>query len=452
MPVSALPGEYSCGSFGRGAYDFIDFLAKAGFSWWQVLPFCVPDSYRSPYMSPASFAGDVAYLDLDMLSREGLLSSSELQSARQRISYACEIERLGDERRAILKKAAERVSDRRTIDSFFAERKTLAKHCDFLAKRDGGGEDERFYHRFTQYHFYRQWSLLKEYANQRGISILGDLPFYVSADSADTEAAPEAFDPSGVAGVPPDYFSEDGQFWGNPLYQWDEMKKDGFSWWSERLAHTLCLFDGVRLDHFRAIAEYWHIPKGSRSAKDGSWKKGPGMALIRTLQKVAEGKLLVAENLGIIDEKVEKLLRQSRLPGMAVFQFGFDGNPCNPHLPHNYTENTVAYTGTHDNNTLLGFIWEQEDTLRREILSYIGFEGSDWDRCYECILRVMMRSRASLVIFPIQDLMGYGSDTRFNTPGKADGNWTFRISAEALAGLDAEHFRRMNEMYGRVKK
>jgi len=456
MPVSALPGDFSCGNFGASAYDFIDFLANAGFSWWQVLPICIPDGHRSPYMSPASFAGDVSYVDPESLFREGLLTGEELNSARQKIDYRCEAERLQKERKALLLKAAVRVKSPQSVDAFFETHPELALSCEYLAKKEAlPYETALFYHRFTQYQFHRQWFRLKEYAGKRGVSILGDLPFYVSPDSADTQLSPDLFQldetghPLAVAGVPPDYFSQEGQLWGNPLYRFDRMEQDGFAWWRARVREALTLFDGVRLDHFRAIDAYWSIPSKAKSAKEGNWVKGPGMKLIRALKEEAKGRLLIAENLGILDKSVDRLLEESGFPGMAVFQFGFDGTYDNPHLPHNYTENTVAYTGTHDNNTLLGFVWEADDKTRKELLSYVGFEGESWDRCYECILRTLLRSPASLVIFPIQDLLGYGADTRFNVPGKAEGNWLFRISHRALASLDADKFYRMNRMYAR---
>ncbi|MBR2635183.1 MAG: 4-alpha-glucanotransferase [Clostridia bacterium] len=303
-----------------------------------------------------------------------------------------------------------------------------------------------------QYHFHQQWERLHRYAALKGISVIGDLPFYVSQNSYDVYSAPdkfqldEAYEPAFVAGVPPDYFSEEGQRWGNPLYRWETMKEDGFLWWKKRLSYMLSLFDGLRIDHFRAIAAYWSIPAREKSAKAGEWKKGPGRDLIDAIREVAGEQLILAEDLGIIDEATKELLRYSGFPGMGVFQFGFDGNPNSVHLPHNYRENQVVYSGTHDNNTLLGFLWEADDELRDSILDYLGYPA---DGC-EGVLRALMMSRAGIVIFPFQDLMKFGADTRINTPGRAAGNWQYRITREQMEKLDRQKYLHLNRIYSRT--
>ena len=256
--------------------------------------------------------------------------------------------------------------------------------------------------------------------------------------------------PTVVAGVPPDYFAADGQLWGNPLYNYKKMKANGFAWWRERLAFMLELFDGVRIDHFRGFEAFWSVPADAKTAKEGKWVKGPGLALIKALKEIAEDKLIIAEDLGDITESVKRLVQKSGFPGMRVFQFAFLGDPATPHLPHTYESNCVAYTGTHDNNTLLGYVWELDGETRAKMLEYCGYTAADWDHGYDAILRTMLQSHAGIVIFPIQDLLGFGADTRMNTPGRPDGNWGYRMTKEQLMGLDAAKYRRFNELYGRL--
>ncbi|MBQ9802403.1 MAG: 4-alpha-glucanotransferase [Clostridia bacterium] len=469
LHVSSLHGEYSVGSFGKAAFEFVDFLAEGGFSYWQVLPFCIPDECDSPYKSEASFAGNPYFIDLPLLAAEGLLTEGELASAKQRTPYATESERLTREREPLLRLAASRATNREEILAFVSTRPQVENACRFLAlKRANGGlpwqaftvsqysEEDYFYFAFTQYHFWRQWQAVKSYANAKGISVIGDIPIYVAADSADVFGNRDQFlldedgHPTAVAGVPPDYFAADGQLWGNPLYNWKKMKADGFSWWRARLTFMLELFDGVRIDHFRGFEAFWSVPATAKTAKEGKWVKGPGMALVKALREVAGDKLIIAEDLGDITESVKKLVSGSGFPGMRVFQFAFLGDPATPHLPHTYENNCVAYTGTHDNNTLLGYVWELDDATREKMLEYCGYTDADWDRGYDAILRTMMLSHAGVVIFPVQDLLGFGADTRMNTPGRSKGNWGYRMTGEQLRGLDAAKYRRFNELYGRI--
>lgn len=468
MHVSSLHGEYSIGSFGQEALEFIDFLADSGFSYWQVLPFCIPDECNSPYKSVSAFSGNPYFIDLPTLAAEGLITADELAAAKQSEPYSIESKRLALERELLLRRAAKRAKNRDEILRFMAEHPYIDEACRFLAldkangflpwqdwKKTAYAEEDYFYHAFTQYHFNLQWQKVKAYANEKGIALIGDLPIYVGLHSADVYFHPDQFQldekrsPAAFAGCPPDYFAEDGQFWGNPLYRWDVMKKDGFVWWRARMEHTLSLFDGVRIDHFRGIESYWSIPATAETAKEGSWKKGPGMAFVRAMREVAGDRMIIAEDLGDIPPAVQKLLKQSGFPGMRVFQFAFLGDPKTPHLPHNYPENCVAYTGTHDNNTLLGYVWEQDEESRRRMLDYCGYTDRDWDKSYDAILRTMLRSHAALVLFPVQDLLGFGADTRMNTPGKAEGNWGYRITKEQLMGLNASHFAHLNELYDR---
>ncbi len=465
LPIFALPGTYGCGTFGESAFSFIDALHEGGFSFWQVLPFGITDAHNSPYMSYSSFAGNPFFIDLAILREEGLITDEEERAARIADPYLCAYDTLRTQRLPLLQKAASRVKNRAPIAKFLAEHPHVDGSCTFLALKQANGNaswrdwavhtpdpDELFAWQFIQYEFHRQWERVHEYAKKQGVKIIGDIPFYVSLDSYDVSASPDQFllderyTPTHVAGVPPDYFSADGQLWGNPLYNWQSMERDGYRWWCDRLGYMLSLFDGVRIDHFRAISAFWSIPKDAETAKEGRWEKGPAEKLIDAFAPLAKGKLILAENLGMIDDDTNALLAYSGYPGMAVFQFGFDGNPLSPHLPHNYTENLVAYTGTHDNNTLLGFLWELDEDTRESVLDYLG-EPEDG---FDATIRALMMSAAGTVIFPVQDLLGFGADTRINTPGKADGNWRYRVTAEQLGSVDWAKFAHMNRMYARI--
>ncbi|MBR5155708.1 MAG: 4-alpha-glucanotransferase, partial [Clostridia bacterium] len=450
MHITSLWGDYSCGSFGDSACEFIDFLAECGFSFWQVLPFCPTDDYNSPYKSYSTFAGNPFFVDLEELAKENLITKEELAAAKQQTPYSCEFERLNQERYSLLLTASKRIETPEKINEFISQNPYLEDFCEFMSLKDANGQkpwweweknepqaDVLFMWKFIQYKFFTQWSKIKTYANDKGIKFIGDIPFYVALDSSDVWKNKSQFmideknTPYAVAGVPPDYFAKDGQLWGNPLYNWDAMKNNSYKWWQDRISAMLSLFDGVRIDHFRALESFWAVPYGEETARNGSWLKGPGMDLISKIKAVAGDKLIIAEDLGDVGEEVVKLVEESTFPGMRVFQFGFMG--CDStHKPHNYINNSVAYSGTHDNNTLLGYLWELSDSERCEMLEYCGYTHSDWEKGFNAMLRTIYRSSAGLVIFPIQDLLGYGSDTRLNTPGRANGNWTFRITKEQL--------------------
>ena len=468
MHVTCLPGDYSAGALGQQARKWIDLLSDCGFSYWQLLPFCLPDECNSPYKSYSAFSINPNFIDLELLAEDGLITADELAQAKQSTPYACEFDRLSRERMALLEKAASRFDNGNAVDAFFKAHPHTLRFCEFMARKkangmkewmhwtsDGMDEQELYLWKFVQYTAFTQWLAVKEYANQKGVNIIGDIPIYVALDSADVWAAPNRFQldrrniPTGVAGVPPDYFSEDGQVWGNPLYRWSAMKKDGYAWWRERLAFMCELFDGVRIDHFRGLESYFSIPYGEKTAKRGVWKKGPGMSLVRALQEVCGDKLIIAEDLGVITPAVRALVEKSGFPGMRVLQFAFLGDNDSPHLPHNYEHNCVAYTGTHDNNTLLGYVWEQDEATRRRLLSYFGYESEHWDACYDTLMRGMLASHAGLVIFPIQDILKFGSDTRLNTPGSSEKNWAYRVTCDQLATVDRQKWRTWNELYAR---
>ncbi len=469
MHISSLFGDYSEGAFGDNALEWIDFLCDCGFSVWQTLPFCLPDECNSPYKSYSAFSINPYFISLPTLYKERLITQGELDEAKQKTPYSCEFERLGEERLKLLARAAARFTDSEAIEKFLMSHPKTAKFCEFMALKKANDDkvwnewtvdvpdaDTLALWQFTQYMAHKQWMNVKSYANLRGISIVGDIPIYVAHDSADVWADPglfkldEHYNPTEVAGVPPDYFCEDGQLWGNPLYDWDKMKKDGFAWWKERLSFMTELFDGVRIDHFRGLESYFAIPATEKTARNGKWEKGPGMALICELQKICEGKLIIAEDLGVITDEVYQLVKDSTFPGMRVLQFGFLGDENSPHLPHNYENNCVAYTGTHDNNTLLGYVWEIDENTRRRLFAYCGYAGGDWDHCYDALLRTMFASSAGLLILPVQDLLFYGSDTRFNTPGKSEGNWAYRLTRDQLKNIDRARLREWNKMYGRA--
>lgn len=469
MHISSLYGDYSVGSFGKNAIDFIDFLSDCGFSAWQVLPFTVTDSYNSPYKSFSAFGGNPYFVDLDILAEKGLLTAEDLAGARQSTPYYCEFDSLADNRLSLLEKASERCDYRDEIENFISEHPHIASFCRFMTLRSQNGEKPwqewddnavsdiktlRLW-QFIQYEFFTQWAKIKEYAASKGIMIIGDIPIYVSDDSCDVWENPRLFQvnekgyPLRVAGVPPDYFAKDGQLWGNPLYDWDEMKKDNFAWWRERMEHTLQMFDGVRIDHFRAVESYWAVDASEKTARNGTWEKGPGIDFVNAIKAGNEDKLIIAEDLGDITDEVRALVEKSGFPGMRIFQFGFLDDSDSIHMPHNYVKNSVAYSGTHDNNTLFGCLWESDDASRRRMLDYCGFSGGDWDGATPLLLRSIFASVSNLAIIPIQDFLMYGSDTRLNTPGVAEGNWSYRVTKEQLLNADIEFFKSLNRIYKR---
>ncbi len=470
MHISSLPGDFSCGSFGDEAKKFIDKISEAGFSYWQVLPFNLVDECNSPYKSYSAFALNPYFIDLPTLHKKGLLTSDELNSARQQQPYSCEFVRLYHTRVELLRKAIPRLSDeyKKKIAEFVDKNKYIEQFCRFMSLKKLNNDkawnewtihepiaEDVFLWQFIEYELFSQWSDIHAYAKAKNIKIIGDIPIYVAFDSADVWANKEQFlldednKPSCVAGVPPDYFAADGQLWGNPIYNWDYMKANDFAWWKDRLTANLALFDGVRIDHFRAFSAYWSVPSTAKTAKEGKWVKGVGKEFIDAVSEITDNRLIIAEDLGDIDEDVVELVEYSKFPSMRVFQFGFLSDDDSTHKPHNYPKNSIAYTGTHDNNTLLGFVWELNECDRKNMLEYCGYTSPDWNNGYDNILRTIFQSHADTVILPIQDLLGYGSDTRLNIPGKADGNWQFRTTTDQLNSINWNKFKRFNELYKR---
>ncbi len=483
MHITSLPGSDSIGSFGKEALDFIDLLADSGFTWWQVLPFCMADECNSPYKSYSAFGGNPYLVDIRILASEGYLTQEELDQVHEDTPYACEFERLYATRLDLLRTAASRATEetRTAIEAFVRENPYLEQFCAFMAHRAVNGnvpwyewsdlstndtfEREHFAWQFIQYQFMKQWKAVRAYANAKGVRIMGDIPIYVAYDSCDVWANRDLFQldtdgrPTAIAGCPPDYFSEDGQMWGNPLYDWDRMKEDHYAWWSARMKHMLSLFDGVRIDHFRGLESYWSIPVNATTAREGHWVPGPRETFIEQLhtvvnevaQEQGSRPLIVAEDLGDSTPELRNFVEKSGFPGMRVLQFAFDGDSMNLHLPHCFEQNIVAYTGTHDNNTLLGFIWEADEETRRRALDYCGFTQTDWNTpdAYAAVIRTLWESVANLAILPIQDLLMYGADTRMNIPGKPEGNWRYRVTEDQLASIDRSSYRELNHRYGR---
>lgn len=492
MHVSSLPGDFGIGCFGKEARAFIDKLSDAGCRYWQVLPFTPTDEYNSPYASISAFAGNRNFIDLEQLFEDGLLTEDELRSQMYANPYSAAFDFLELRRIPVLYRAFTR-ADEALLDRVraFAEDNShwLPDYALYIILKEANlgmewydWEDEGLrlhtesavsaameehaetvlFMEFMQYIFFEQWKKLKAYANSRGIEIIGDLPIYVALNSADVWANRNQFDldedgkPKNVAGVPPDYFSELGQKWGNPLYNWQTMKADGYRWWMDRLRASFELFDAVRIDHFRAFSAYWAVPAEAETAKEGKWIDGPKTDFFDTLNRNFENPKIIAEDLGIVDDGVIELLEHTGLPGMRVMQFGFIENADNMHLPHNYPKNSVAYTGTHDNNTLLGWLWEALPNEREHALEYCGFPGGDWavggsasESC-RCMIRALWQSAANTVIVPIQDLCGFGKDTKMNVPGVPNGNWAFRVTRDQLNGIDFEWLKKLNRVYWRT--
>lgn len=483
MAVSSLPSPFGIGDMGPEAYSFIEKIAEMGFSLWQVLPLNCPDIYGSPYTSISAFAGSPLYISPELLVRDGLLSLADIEKFEYQGSpYTADYEFAAAAKEKLLRKAYAAAKNAEDIKDFAKENpwaESFAKYC-ALKEQNGGKawnewnesqrnyseaskaetlEDEA-YHIFCQYIFHKQWTDLKNFANKKGIQIIGDMPIYVSFDSADVWAAkenfmidPDTFEMTEAAAVPPDYFSEKGQLWGNPIYNWERMKEEGFGWWKARIKRAMELYDLVRIDHFRGLASYYTVAPHAEDAINGEWKKGPDMALFEALGEDFMERL-IAEDLGIWGEDVEQLLKKTGLPGMRVVQFGFSGDRDNTHLPHNYPQNSVAYVGTHDNSTLLGWLWEADEKERRYLLDYCGFSG-DWGEggfqspaCRK-IIETVWRSGADTAIVAFQDICGFGNDARMNIPGDAEKSWRFRTTPATIALMDSGYYSFINKLYSR---
>ncbi|MFB6262032.1 MAG: 4-alpha-glucanotransferase [Bradymonadaceae bacterium] len=489
MHPSSLPGRRGIGEIGRTALDFGRCLTDAGQQWWQLLPLNPPGWDASPYASYSAFAGNPLLLDLESLCQRGWLSNTELNDLESACAELDEHrypdERVNPLRRELLESAYQRWNRRgRTEVGDFEEfcsnqADWLDDHALFVALRDEhGGADWRQWppalverrtealddardrlaaeiecEKFLQWRFDRQWRRLRGQLEKEEVEFIGDVPIFVSMDSADVWANRELFRidrsgvPEGVAGVPPDYFSETGQKWGNPLYDWDAHAEDDFEWWRRRLERTLATVSLARIDHFRGFEAYWEVPPEAPTAETGQWRDGPGDTFFETMREHFDGLPFVAEDLGTIGDEVRELRDRHELPGMRVIQFAFTGDPDHPFLPENYPRRTVAYTGTHDNDTTVGWYRDLDDQTRRRVDEYVskGAHDGPADVMWE-LIDAISASEAAMSIFPVQDILELGSDARMNTPGTEGGNWAWRMTA---VGLRADGWERLAEITGR---
>ena len=481
MHISSLPSPYGIGTLGKAAYDFADFLKAAGQHYWQLLPIG-PTSYGdSPYQSFSTCAGNPYFIDLDLLIEDGLLMQAEVDAIdwaqhSERVDYGFQFSVRFD----LLYKAYLRGRDRDfdAIRLFRQENPWVEDYALYMAlKRSNGmrswefwpeeirlrrpgavetyaitvAEDVNFFI-YLQFLFFRQWNALREYVHGLGIEIIGDLPIYVPYDSCDVWANPGLFQleqgiPTDVAGCPPDYFAVDGQLWGNPLYNWDKMREDGYAWWMDRIRAASRLFDVIRIDHFRGLESYWAVPYGEPTARNGRWVKGPDHDFINRLHEVFPGLRLIAEDLGFLTEAVMQLQHDSGYPGMKVLEFAFDPREPSNYLPHRYPTNCICYSGTHDNETLVQWIDGANDEVRAYAAEYLGTTP---DKLREGILRAGLSSVADTFIAQMQDYLGLGASARMNTPGTVStANWSWRMEKDALTPELAADLKRLNQLYER---
>jgi len=502
---TSLPGPFGIGDFGPAAYAFVDFLIASGQRFWQALPLGPTGYGNSPYSSYSAFAGNTLLISPQQLVHDGLLEEADLATSpnfpEERVDFEA-VQLFKDDmlRRAFASfKLQSDTSMRREfiafckrnavwLDDFVLYRALKEKHSgaawidwdstlayrnpDALVAQRARLEDETTAQCFFQFIFFRQWFALKKYCNDSGIKIIGDLPIFVAYDSADVWAAPDLFKldgelkPTVVAGVPPDYFSKTGQLWGNPLYDWERMESESYAWWVRRMATTLHLFDAVRLDHFRGFVAAWEIPAGEATAERGTWVEGPGAKLFCEFERAIGELPVIAEDLGVITPEVDALRDEFGFPGMRVLQFGFDGELGNIHLPHNYPPNTVAYTGTHDNNTSVG--WFESVALEEApgemangesgnldevknqhafCLDYLSSDGTEihWD-----FIEAVLSSAAGMAVVPLQDLLGLGTEARMNLPSTTEGNWLWRFRQEDLSEAIARRMKDLTISHGRA--
>lgn len=491
MPVSSLPGSYGIGCFSKEAYHFIDILKEAGQSRWQILPLGPTGYGDSPYQSFSAFAGNPYFIDLEALIEEGLLTREECDKADFGNSeIEIDYEKIYNERFSILKIAFQRAKEAGVLEgdaykSFLAEEsRWLPDYALYTAvKNHFGGiswdqwdEDIRLrkpeamarysemlheeieFCQYQQFLFSNQWFALKEYANDNGIQIIGDIPIYVAFDSADTWAGPQMFQldeenrPIRVAGCPPDGFSATGQLWGNPLYDWEYHKNTGYAWWLQRISYCFRLYDVVRIDHFRGFDEYYAIPYGDKTAENGKWMPGPGMDLFRVIREQLGDLPIIAEDLGFLTDSVKKLLKDSGFPGMKILQFAFDSREDSDYLPHHYGKNCVVYTGTHDNDTIQGWYESITPGDKEMALCYLNNRYTPEKEIHWDYICMAMRSVADTCIIPMQDYLGLGKEARINIPSTLGGNWTWRMKQGAFTEELAARIRKLTQMCARLEE
>ena len=488
LPITSLPSRYGVGCFSKTAYDFIDWLRDAGQTFWQILPIC-PTSYGdSPYQSFSTFAGNPYFISLEALIEEGVLTREECDAADFG-SDAADVayDKLYQHRYPLLRKAYERSDISKSADyqRFVRENEWwLADFALFMALKNffqgkcwyDWPEDIRlrwgfaldYYRRelyydiefqmYMQFKFFEQYRALKAYANRQGVKIVGDIPIYVAMDSADTWAHPELFQldeknvPLAVAGCPPDGFSATGQLWGNPLYRWDYHKQTGYQWWLSRLWYCFQLYDVTRIDHFRGFDEYYAIPYGAETAIVGQWEKGPGLDLFRCAEENLGWHEVIAEDLGYVTDSVREMVRSSRFPGMKVLEFAFDSRDtgsASDYLPHNYVENSVAYTGTHDNETLTGWFQVISDAEKQMARDYACDHYTPEEELNRIFIALSMRSSSKYCIIPMQDYLGLDNSCRMNKPSTIGVNWRWRLTKDQLTPALQQEIAEVTRRYGR---
>jgi 4-alpha-glucanotransferase len=499
LHITSLPGAQGIGNFGPAAYRFVDFLSRTRQQLWQVLPLGPTGYGNSPYQSFSAFAGNALLISLEALADEGLLDRNDLPLGGAHSADAVEFDDVSPQHARLLARAFERFQS----PAFLEQQGELARfseeHAQWLddyalfqaikwshegvawtnwqplaRDRDPAAlseyrqtlQQQIEFEKFAQFKFYSQWRALKRYANEHGISIIGDLPIFVAHDSADVWVHKDQFylnqdgKPQVVAGVPPDYFSATGQLWGNPIYRWDKMAAEGYAWWIKRIRGALELFDRIRIDHFRGFESYWEVPGDATVASGGHWAPGPGAALFEAARRALGPLPIIAEDLGVITPQVDALRDKLGFPGMRVLQFAFGDDPkARDYQPHNYPRDCLVYTGTHDNDTTVGWFasdagegtTREQNSINRErdnALRYLGSDGHDvhWD-----MIRLAVASVANTAIFPMQDLLGLGSEARMNLPGTSSGNWTWRFRWEMLTPQIEARLTAMTETYERAK-
>ena len=486
MHITSLPGEFGIGTFGKSAYDFVDFLEETRQTYWQILPLTTTSYGDSPYQSFSAVAGNLNLIDFSLLKEEGLLEESDYSNVNfgenpEKIDYAL----LFEVRRPILEKAVANTAKYSNvlaeIEKFEKDNSSwLADYAEYMAIKESFGyqsfihwdedikkgekaarekyrtelQDSIRYYTVTQYFFFKQWLALKEYANDKGVKIIGDMPIYVSADSVEMWTMPELFkvdennEPLYVAGCPADDFSPTGQLWGNPIYDWEKHKEQGFSWWIYRVQESFKIYDVLRIDHFKGFSDFWQIDKDAENAVNGTWEAGPGIELFQKIKEQLGDLPIIAENLGFIDEKAEKLLDDSGYPGMKILQFAFPGDD-NLDRPHHYTQNSVAYTGTHDNDVVNGWYEKLSESEQELVSEYLNRRNEE--TITEAMIRGIYSSVSDYAIVTMQDLLDKDATSRMNVPSTVGGNWEWRMLAEDLTEERKEFLKNITVRYSRER-
>ena len=486
---TSLPSRFGIGDLGENAYRFVDFLANSDQQIWQILPIGPTGYGNSPYLSYSALAGNPLLISPAILQQQGWLTAEEIQHIPDFPLDTVDFDAVIATKMPLLRQASDRFKAQASEEENGAFNRFCNGQNDWLsdyalfmslkAAHEGKGwnqweadiasrqpmamaewaatlADDVFFHKFVQYQFFTQWQNLKNYANEKGIRLFGDIPIYVAHDSVDVWAHRNIFrldaetgEAALMAGVPPDYFSETGQLWGNPVYNWEELQKTGFKWWIRRVEAILEYVDIIRIDHFRGFQAYWGVPQGEDTAMNGTWLEAPGDEFFQLLEKQLGILPIVAEDLGVITPEVEALRDKFNFPGMKILQFAFDDDRENGFLPYNYTDrNCVVYTGTHDNNTTVGWFYERSPEEQNNVVDYLGCVGEDG--IHWAMIRLALSSVGNTVVLPFQDILGLGTDAKMNTPSQATGNWSWRCRAEAFNDELSGRMRHLTYLYGRT--